>query len=38
MGQDQLFKTILEGLLRDFLDLFFPEAAARLDFETLRFV
>ncbi|MGH9388009.1 MAG: Rpn family recombination-promoting nuclease/putative transposase [Vicinamibacteria bacterium] len=38
MGQDQLFKTILEGLLQDFLELFFPEAAARLDFETLRFV
>jgi hypothetical protein len=38
MGQDQLFKTILERLLRDFLELFFPEAAARLDFETLRFV
>jgi len=38
MGHDQLFKTILEGLLRDFLELFFPEAAARLDFETLRFV
>ena len=38
MGYDQLFKTILEKLLRDFLELFFPEAAARLDFETLRFV
>lgn len=38
MGHDQLFKTILEGLLRDFLKLFFPEAAARLDFETLHFV
>jgi len=38
VGQDQLFKTILEGLLQDFLELFFPEAAARLDFATLRFV
>ncbi len=38
MGYDQLFKTILERLLRDFLELFFPETAARLDFETLRFV
>jgi predicted transposase/invertase (TIGR01784 family) len=38
LGYDQLFKTILEALLRDFLELFFPEAAARLDFETLRFV
>ncbi len=38
MGYDQLFKTILEELLQDFLELFFPEAAARLDFRTLRFV
>ncbi len=38
MGQDQLFKTILEGLLQDFLELFFPETAARLNFATLRFV
>ncbi len=38
MGYDQLFKTILERLLQDFLELFFPEAAARLDFQTLRFV
>jgi hypothetical protein len=38
LGYDQLFKTILEKLLRDFLELFFPEAAARLDFQTLRFV
>jgi hypothetical protein len=36
VGSDQLFKTILEGMLQDFLELFFPEAAARLDFETLR--
>jgi hypothetical protein len=38
MGQDQLFKAILEGLLPDFLELFFPEVAERLDFETLRFL
>ncbi len=38
MGYDQLFKTILESLLQDFLELFFPEAVARLDFETLRFI
>jgi hypothetical protein len=38
VGYDQLFKTILERLLRDFLELFFPEAAARLDFQTLRFL
>jgi predicted transposase YdaD len=38
LGYDQLFKTILEALLRDFLELFFPEAAARFDFQTLRLV
>lgn len=38
MGHDQLFKTVLEGLLQSFLELFFPEVAARLDFETLRFL
>jgi hypothetical protein len=38
LGYDQLFKTILEALLQDFLELFFPEAAARLDFQSLRFV
>jgi len=38
VGHDQLFKTILEGLLRDFLELFFPEEAARLDFDTLSFL
>jgi predicted transposase/invertase (TIGR01784 family) len=38
MGHDQLFKAVLESLLQGFLELFFPEVAARLDFETLRFV
>ncbi len=38
MGHDQLFKAILEGLFQDFLELFLPEAAARLDFQTPRFV
>ena len=38
MGHDQLFKTVLEGLLQGFLELFFPEVAARLDFETMRFI
>ncbi len=37
MGHDQLFKTVLERLLQGFLELFFPEVAARLDFQTLRF-
>jgi predicted transposase/invertase (TIGR01784 family) len=38
MGRDQLFKTVLEGMLQSFLELFFPEVAARLDFETVRFL
>ncbi len=38
MGYDQLFKTILERLLRDFLELFFSEVADRLDFQSLSFV
>ena len=38
MRHDQLFKAVLEPLLQDFLELFFPAVAARLDFETLRFV
>ncbi|MGH9389539.1 MAG: Rpn family recombination-promoting nuclease/putative transposase, partial [Vicinamibacteria bacterium] len=38
MGHDQLFKAVLERLLQGFLELFFPEFAARCDFETLRFV
>ena len=38
MGYDQLFKTILERLLRDFLELFFFEVADRLDFQSLSFV
>jgi hypothetical protein len=37
MGHDQLFKAILRGLLREFLELFFPEFAARLDFDTVQF-
>jgi hypothetical protein len=38
LGYDQLLKAILERLLQDFLELFFPEVAARLDFRTLQFV
>jgi hypothetical protein len=37
MGSDQLFKVILRGMLREFLELFFPDFAARLDFDSLRF-
>ena len=36
MGHDQLFKSILERCLKEFLELFFPEVAARLDFETMQ--
>jgi hypothetical protein len=38
VGQDQLFKAILEALLRGFLERFFPDEAARLNFDTLRFL
>ncbi len=37
MGHDQVFKGILRRFFRDFLELFFPEFAARLDFESLEF-
>lgn len=37
MGHDQLFKEILRGFLPEFLELFFPEVSARLDFSSLRF-
>ena len=37
MGHDQVFKGILRRFFPDFLELFFPEFAARLDFESLEF-
>ena len=37
MGHDQVFKGILRRFLRNFLELFFPEFAARLGFESLEF-
>ncbi len=37
MGHDQLFKEVLRAFLREFLELFFPDVAARLDFDSLRF-
>ena len=37
MGHDQLFKSILRSLFREFLELFFPDYAARLDFDSVRF-
>ena len=36
MGHDQLFKTLLETFLQEFLELFFPQVAARLDFTSRR--
>lgn len=36
MGHDRLFKAVLESFLREFLELFFPDVAARLDFATQR--
>ncbi|MCE7981626.1 MAG: hypothetical protein DYG89_10560 [Caldilinea sp. CFX5] len=36
-SHDRLFKEFLERFLPDFLRLFFPEEAARLDFSTLHF-
>jgi hypothetical protein len=36
--KDQLFKTVISQLLREFLELFYPDVASRLDFETTRFL
>lgn len=33
MPQDQLFKELLQSFFREFLELFYPEVAERLDFE-----
>jgi len=38
MGHDQLFKEFLRAFLPDFLELFWPDAAVRLNFGTLRFL
>jgi hypothetical protein len=38
MGYDQMFKSILRRFLREFLELFFPSVAARLDFESVELV
>lgn len=37
ISHDRLFKEFLERFLPDFLQIFFPEEAARLDFSTLTF-
>ena len=38
MRHDQLLKKLLEKFLKDFLELFFPDVAERLDFETEQFL
>jgi len=38
MGHDQLFKRFFHEFLQDFLELFYPDVAARLDFTTLEFL
>ena len=38
MRHDQLFKAVLQNCFDDFLKLFYPDVAERLDFETLRFL
>ena len=36
LHSEQSYKTVIGKLLREFLELFYPEVAARLNFETLR--
>ena len=38
MRRDQLFKAVLKNCFQDFLTLFYPDVAERLDFETLKFL
>ena len=38
MGHDQLFKDFLHAFMREFFELFYPDAARRLKFETLEFL
>jgi len=38
LGHDQLFKRVLEKFLKEFLELFFPAVARRLDFGTVTFL
>jgi predicted transposase/invertase (TIGR01784 family) len=38
MPFDPVFKELLKAFFREFLELFFPEAAARLDFSEVTFL
>ena len=38
MSHDQLFKDLLRAFFREFLELFFPQIAVRLDFSQVRFL
>ena len=38
MPQDQLFKELLRAFFREFLELFYPDVAARLDFGRVTFL
>lgn len=38
MPHDQLFKELLRAFFREFLELFFPQVAARLDFARINFL
>ena len=38
MPQDQLFKDLLQAFFREFMELFFPEVAAHLDFSQVTFL
>jgi len=38
MAHDQLFKDLLQAFFREFMELFFPDAAARLDFSSVVFL
>ena len=38
MPQDQLFKELIQEFFREFMELFYPDIAARLDFGTVSFL
>jgi hypothetical protein len=38
MPYDQLFKDLLRTFFREFMELFFPQASARLDFSRITFL